>query len=225
MLLLLFALNGCDPSPGLSPQSKPISRSEGGGGRVDLNVGADGPKPIAVAELLKRYPKLKVETVEVHQSVAAAANVVPGPCEACDGLPLAHCVTQESVECPVGDGLIERATRLARSGMDSERLKVAINYPDFWFPDLGEGTPVTVHLWTDGAGLFKAETDAAKRDLEERFGEKVKWVVHAADESAPPHLGVRSRPTWFINGHRLRGAQSARTIGRLIQFELVPTDL
>jgi len=32
-------------------------------------------------------------------------------------------------------------------------------------------------------------------------------------------LGVRSTPTWFVDGHRLRGAQSVRAIGRLVELQ------
>ncbi len=47
-------------------------------------------------------------------------------------------------------------------------------------------------------------------------------AVHAAAserDSMAEALGVRSTPTWFVDGHRLRGAQSLGAIGRLVELQ------
>lgn len=41
----------------------------------------------------------------------------------------------------------------------------------------------------------------------------------AATRAQAEELGVRASPTWFVQGHRLRGAQSAAAIGRLVSLE------
>ena len=50
--------------------------------------------------------------------------------------------------------------------------------------------------------------------------DKVTLEIFGADVAAPDKLEVRSRPTWFINGHRFRGAQSTTILKRFIEFEL-----
>ena len=114
-----------------------------------------------------------------------------------------------------------RARRLAEQGMPTDELKVALNYPDLWFADMGEGTPVTVHLYRDEDGPFAKDTRGTQQVLSERFGVRLVWTVHNAGSTPAEELGVRSRPTWFINGHRFRGSQSAQTLGRFINFELL----
>lgn len=42
----------------------------------------------------------------------------------------------------------------------------------------------------------------------------------AVDTHEAERVGVRSSPTWFVDGFRLRGAQSAEAIGTLVQREL-----
>jgi hypothetical protein len=188
---------------------------------VEIKLDGDGPKPIGLAALKERFPTWKGMADGPLAAAAAGLNLVPGPCPECEGLPLAHCATQQPDVCPVVEKIAERAKRLAEQGMPSEELKVAINYPDLWFPDMGEGTPVKIQLYRDEDGAFAVETRDAERLLVERFGAQLVWTVHDADAVAPEPIGVRSRPTWFINGHRFRGAQTPRTLGRFINFELL----
>ena len=217
---LLLALVAC--SVEAPPESKSIQKSkQPATGRIEMSLDADGPKPIGLAALKTRFPTWRDMAEGPLEAAAAAMNLVPGPCSECDGLPLAHCATQQPNKCPVVEKIAQRARSLAEQGMPSEELKVAINYPDLWFPDLGEGLPVTIHLYRDEEGPFAEETRDTQRLLSERFGPRLVWTVHNADSNPPTSLGVRSRPTWFINGHRFRGAQTARTLGRFINFELL----
>jgi len=219
--LLVVTLGACS-SDEPQPQSRSIQKSsQTGGGRVEMNIDAEGPKPIGLIALKDRFPAWQNMDVGTLTAAAAAVNLVPGPCSECDGLPLAHCATAKPTECTVIDKIAARAQRLAEQGMPSDELKVALNYPDLWFPEMGDGIPVNVHLYRDEEGAFSAETRDAQDILSERFGARLAWTVHNADSVPLESIGVRSRPTWFINGHRFRGAQNARTLGRFINFELL----
>lgn len=223
MLFAFVLLLGCELSsePARPTQSTPLMSAGIGGGKVDMVLDAEGPKPIGVDALLRRFERLQGAAVEHHTAVAAALNVVMGPCEICDGKPLAHCAIDHPSSCPVVNDLAARAVGLAERGIPAEQIKVAINYPDRWFPKMGRGVPVTIHLWRDAEGSFQAETQETQSALEARFGDSIQWVVHEADAQPPNNLDVRSRPTWFINGHRFRGAHSATSLGRFVQFETV----
>lgn len=218
-MFVIFALLACQPEP--TPESTPLLRPDQGGGKVQMNVGPDGLKPIPVSRLQAIVPALSDRPTSVQQTVVAAINLVPGPCDSCDGAPLAHCLVNASAECSVALALVQRAMVLADSGKTGDEVKVAVNYPDLWFPDLGSGVPVTVTLWQDQSGPFGEMTETVRRDISARFGSKVNWSVYDTDIVAPAHLDVRARPTWFVNGHRFRGMQSAETIGRFIGFELI----
>lgn len=216
----VVALAAC--SRELPPQSRSIQKSQStAGGRVDMNLDADGPRPIGLTALKERFPAWNDMQEGPLKAAAAAVNLVPGPCAECDDLPLAHCATQQPLRCEVVEKIARRAQRLAEKGMPSEELKVAINYPDFWFAGMGEGTPVHIHLYRDENGAFSAETSEAQQLLSKRYGAGLTWTVHNADATSAENLGVRSRPTWFINGHRFRGAQTARTLGRFVNFEIL----
>ena len=60
--------------------------------------------------------------------------------------------------------------------------------------------------------------------MKEKFGDKVRWEVFGKDIEAPERLAVRSRPTWFVNGHRFRGAQSERILARFIALEFMDSN-
>lgn len=221
-VLFILVAGACSEDAKPNPQSKSIQKSlQGGGGKVEMKVDADGPKPVGLDALKKRFPSWSEMPEKALTSAGSAVNLVPGPCVDCGDLPLAHCAIEHPQGCPVIAKIARRAQRLAERGMPTDELKVAINYPDLWFPELGEGLPVTVHLYRDAEGPFASKTREAQSVLTERFGAQLNWVVHEADVPPPEALGVRSRPTWFINGHRFRGAQSGRTLGRFINFELL----
>ena len=105
--------------------------------------------------------------------------------------------------------------------MDS--IKVSVNYPDFWVEGLGSGSPVEVHLFRDTAGRFESETAAVENGLRSIFGERLKWTIREATEVVDPKLGVRSYPTWFVNGHRFRGVQSVNGLARFVEYESMGT--
>ena len=153
---LFLMVAACDPAP--PPQSTPVMRTDGGGGRVEMDVNPDGPSPIGVEKFSQRYPQLSGLKLSIQQRVVAAANVVPGPCEDCEGRRLAHCMIDKGNACLVADRLIGRALLMAKAGADTDQIKAAINYPDHWLAGLGQGEPVTIHLWHDDDGAFASET-------------------------------------------------------------------
>ena len=77
---------------------------------------------------------------------------------------------------------------------------------------LGEGASVAVAsgLVEAGLDLERWTRDAADPSLADRI---------AVDRLLAEQVGVRATPTWFVNGYRLRGAQSARALDRLVQLE------
>ena len=220
---LLVSAIGCGQgNPQTTPQSSPITRTTGGGGTVQMDVGADGSRPVGIDALVARFPVLLAAGTNTRKEVTTAMNVVPGPCGVCDGASLAQCAVSHPTDCDVADTIAKRAVVLADAGMIADRLKVALNYPDQWFPRLGNGVPVNVTLFTDPSCPFRTETEAIREELVQRFGDKIRWTIQsAATEPPEPRLGVRSTPTWFVNGHRFRGLQSARSLGRFIGFELI----
>lgn len=52
-----------------------------------------------------------------------------------------------------------------------------------------------------------------------KLGDAAQLSQEAELQAQAQRLGVRASPTWFVAGHRLRGAQSLGAIGRLVQLE------
>jgi len=187
---------------------------------VDMAVGGNSLKPVPPDRIVQRFQSLRLESKETQLAVVSALNLVAGPCEICDEKPLAHCAVEHGHACIVVDRLVDRAIGLAKSGMPVDQLKVAINYPDIWFPGMGEGVPVHMHLFTSDDTPFVEDIVQIQTEISDRFGDEVTWTVHRNDAQRQADLGVRAVPTWFVNGHRFRGLQSARTLGRFVAYEL-----
>ena len=121
---------------------------------------------------------------------------------------------------PVLSKLVRRARLLVLDGASKEEVTASINYPDQWFPGLDKFRGVQVHLYRETDGPFTAITDQTLQAIKRRFPTGVQFTILDQGTPAPEALGVRSRPTWFINGHRFRGSQSADILGRYIQLEV-----
>ena len=223
-ILLVFGCNTQSPNQQQAaepPQSRPLSSSSGGGEQVEVTVYPDGRDPISRARLREIWPPLNTLSEDAVRRVAEAVNLIPSPCADCGSIPVAHCFEKGSAEaCPVLNKLFERATRLANAGETQKVVKESINYPDVWFDGMGEGTPPKITLYRDESGPFSVKATEAVEDIRTHFGDKVTLEIFGADVAAPDKLEVRSRPTWFINGHRFRGAQSTTILKRFIEFEL-----
>ena len=132
-MFFILALLACEPDP--IPESTPLFRTEKqeGGDKVKMTVGPDGLSPISIAELAGIVPELRSRPLEVQQAVAAAVNLVPGPCASCEDRPLAHCMVEPATQCTVGISLVRRALAVADSGAKGDAIKSAVNYPDHWW--------------------------------------------------------------------------------------------
>ncbi len=221
MFWILLAVIGCERAAD-PPQSRHLESSGGGGGRVDMSIDLEGPKPIALTKLRKLWPALDVLDDAQQRTASTAVNITPSPCIECGSLPIAHCLASgKSADCAALSKLLARTIRLTVEGRPSGQIKASINYPDLWIPGLGEGTPVQIHLFRDRNGPFSKETKATLGGLNLRFGTEIAVTISEAEIVPAPGLGVRARPTWFINGHRFRGAQSENTLARFVAFELM----
>jgi hypothetical protein len=110
--------------------------------------------------------------------------------------------------------------RLAKQDASVDTVKVAVNYPDFWIDGIGEGQAVQIHLFDDADGRFHAETKRVEEGLQNIFGQAIEWTIHGREDVSAAPWGVRSYPTWFINGHRFRGVQSVNSLARFVSHEV-----
>ena len=190
------------------------------GGEADIPINLDGPLPISRDQLKVLWPEIRaLDEIEI-QEVSRALNTIPGPCESCGNLPIAHCVAKgQDKNCAVIDKLVKRTLKLVCQKQPIKTVKNSINYPDIWFDFPSRGVPVEVRLYRDTEGSFHQETNQVLTELQAQFGHRVLFTIFEKDDLADDRLGVRSRPTWFINGHRFRGVQSPGTLGRYISLE------
>ena len=72
---------------------------------------------------------------------------------------------------------------------------------------------IALDLESKGLDLTRWRTDRSDPSLAARLD---------ADQAYGPSIGVRAVPTWFINGYRLRGAQSADALARVLLMETDP---
>jgi hypothetical protein len=223
--MLLFSLgmmlaSGCDRSD--SRQSQAVKGSTSTTPRkINVPIRPDGPSPVGLAPISVRWPAFIELDLEKQQVVAGALNLVPAPCDVCQFRTIAHCATAEpAIECGVLDTLFQRAVRMAKQGASVDTVKVAVNYPDFWIDGIGDGLTVQIHLFDDANGRFHAETKRVEEGLQNIFGQAIEWTIHGTEDVSATPWGVRSYPTWFINGHRFRGVQSVNSLARFVSHEV-----
>lgn len=72
---------------------------------------------------------------------------------------------------------------------------------------------IALEMSADGLDLARFEADRAAPSTLSRIAE---------DAALAAPRGVRVTPTWFVDGYRLRGAQSANAIQRVIDMERAP---
>lgn len=190
-----------------------------------MPVDPEGPKPVDRARLVEMIPAAGSLSTDQIKRFSSAVNIIPTPCEACGTLPIAHCVERGHLSsCAVLEKLLRRAIVLAQDDQPTGHIKAAINYPDLWFAEQGEGIPPRVTIYRDADGPMQDRVAATLQALNEEFGDQIDLRVYDTDVAPPADLGVRSRPTWFVNGHRFRGAQSARVLSRFIKFEILDAE-
>jgi hypothetical protein len=96
-----------------------------------------------------------------------------------------------------------------------------VHYPDVWtpLPPASSGR-VAVDLVLAPDDPWTQEALAARRSLEGRYGDGIEVRLSGTGGKIAAALGVRTTPTWAVAGYRMRGAQSAPALGRLIDREL-----
>jgi len=179
---------------------------------------------VPMAELVARYPSVAALSEPHRQIAVGAMHLVPGPCGPCadQSQHLARCALQQaSPKCANIPGLVRRATTDAGEGKPFKAVLEAIHYPDVWtaLPPGASGR-VPIDLVIGGADPWDAEAQSARSALEGRYGDKIQVRVHSPESDLAKALGVRATPTWAVAGYRMRGAQSAPALGRLIDREL-----
>ena len=218
---LFLALIACGGKPEF-PQSQPITETpELPKDSISVPMGSDAEKPTAVDLLTLRLPALQQLQQSEMEAVVASLNLVPSPCSMCPNRTVAHCLVDLGwTECRVLGKLANRAIRLAKDGQGVDQIKIAANYPDTWFLGMGEGKPVQIHLYRDLDGSFARQTEEIRSRIVEIFGDQVSIITHDDKQENVERLGIRSRPAWFVNGHRFRGVQSVNGIARFVSYEL-----
>ena len=210
--------------------------------RVDVSLQPDipGDIEIPIAEFDKIIPEGRDWKDSQKQRIWSLLHLIENPCESQSGSVLS---SLKSGTCDASLLLKERA--LKNVHLDDDALIDVLTVPDFWYPQAEQGKKkVTVELWIDKPVIAKEKllshvqqlSDAqlricirgnAKESVREYplpVGQDVsdidlllnKNVNKLGDCSTSLSKNVRSSPTWFVEGFRLRGFQSARSIQRLI---------
>ena len=212
--------------------------------RVDVNLQPDipGDIEISISEFNDVIPESKDWETSQKKRIWSLLHLIESPCESENRSLLSSLKTGL---CPASILLKERALR--NVDLDDNALIDVLTVPDSWYPDAQQGKQkVTVELWIDEPILAKEKLlshlkqirDAQLRvcvrtNVEERIrdyplpiGQEVseidsllfKNVKNISNCSSSLSEKVRSSPTWFVEGFRLRGFQSIRSIQRLISL-------
>ena len=221
MYLILVLAMGCFEATE-RPQSKPVTTpSVSVAGQVDLTLNFEGPQPVSRDRLRQLWPEFISLDETQLRAMSSVLNTVPTPCSSCGDLPFAHCVDRRATNnCGAIRKLVGRAERMAIAGDPVADIKAAINYPDTWHSEANLVTAPNVDIYRDKAGPFNEATQASIDELRTRYGPSLEVREYDITTDPSASLGVRSRPTWFINGHRFRGAQSLNALTRFIDLEL-----
>lgn len=317
--ILVGAILGCTGEPPAPPASKEATPTlqvdpSDTPGSVIIPTGQVVASPVqgaavSLEALSGALPELSALAPADRELLLHILNIVPAPCEACDGTSLARCALSMPSACERLPALVQRSVRLAGQGVTKERLEAAVSYPDIWVKIPEQGRPVDpptpgltrLEVWIDPSGpmlgatvstidqldlstaglvfRFLPEADDALADdvsraaiameaqgkLEAFLRGVLAWkdkrrtlpgasaelsteglaevvvgvegvdlaryerdrVAPAAaariseDRALAAQIGVRSLPTFFVNGYRLRGAQSAAAVQRLLTLELL----
>ncbi|MFM2246805.1 MAG: hypothetical protein RL071_2879 [Pseudomonadota bacterium] len=312
----VLGCSGEAPAPPASKEATPTLQVDPSDtpGSVIIPTGQVVASPVqgtavSLEALTGALPELSALAPADRDLLLHVLNVVPAPCEACEGTSLARCALSMPSACERLPGLVQRSLRLAGQGVTKDRLEAAVSYPDVWVKIPEQGRPVDpptpgltrLEVWIDPSGpmlgatvstidqldlstaglVFRLlpEADDALADdvaratiameaqgkLEAFLRAVLAWkeqrrtlpgasaelsteglaevIVNvpgvdlarlerdraapataariAEDRALAAQIGVRSLPTVFVNGYRLRGAQSALAVQRLLTLELL----
>ena len=212
--------------------------------RVDVKLQPEIPGDIevSISELHKVIPESKEWSESQKKRMWSLFHMIESPCASEKGSMLS---SLKAGECAASILFKERALR--NMSLDDDLLIDLLTVPDSWYPNALQGQKkVTVELWIDepiiakerllshlkqldGADLricVRSKGEEKLRDHPLPIGHEmsdieslfIKNVKNRETCSSSLSEKVRSSPTWFVEGFRLRGFQSIRSIQRLISF-------
>ena len=186
--------------------------------------------PGDAGELIARWPALAGLAEADQQAGVGTLNVVPAPCEPCAGKSFGLCAVSPPTGCEILAPLVDRALRLQVGGAPLEVLRAAVSYADHWVPHTpaspmwtGADVPAMLEIWVDPKSplMDVVEVTLAQVAASPEYAQlKVVRQDLSTQATLAASRGVRSVPTYFVNGHRLRGAQSSGAILRLVRMEI-----
>jgi hypothetical protein len=97
----------------------------------------------------------------------------------------------------------------------------SVHYPDIWLPLPGQPDRVDVHLVLEANSPWAKEGRATRAALEAKYGDRIEITVHPLGSPVAKALGVDTTPAWAVAGYRMRGAQSALALQRLLDREMI----
>ena len=223
---LLFLLSGCgDSAPKATPQSVPVGQAAEPPAQEPLTVVV--PKdPAAVRDVVPieefglKYPALLALQGRTRDVALGVMHLVPGPCGPCMEAEehLARCAMRPTTaKCINIPRLVAAAVGAAAAGKSFNAVKETVDYPDIWLPlpPVASGR-VAVDLVVAPDDPWAEDVMRAKSRLEFRFGPKIEVRVSGPDGDIYKQLVVTTTPVWAVAGYRMRGAQSAPAIARII---------
>ena len=231
--MLVFFLFAC--SFDQKPQSKASKRVD-----VQLQPELPGKVEVPLESLSQLIPASKDLGLEKQKRLWSLLHLINSPCEAESGSVL---LSLKEGTCTGSAILQKRALRYLEKNDDE--LIDALTVPDSWFSHAEQGEEyVTVELWIEEEfaaqdqvlSRLKQIHDARLRicirdsyqvkqdglllpvgqelsEISSLYSQNVNGEVRCSDQLSQH---VRSSPTWFIDGFRLRGLQSVGSIQRLI---------
>lgn len=212
--------------------------------RVDVKLQPDVPGDIefVVSDLDKVIPETAALDASQKKRVWSLFHLIQSPCES-ENSSLLRSLKTDS--CPASILLKKRA--LKNMHLSDDSLIDLLTVPDSWFPDAQQGKrTVTLELWIDNPILAKERLLSHLKQIHnaqlricvrtnvvemvrghplpigqevseiESLETKNDKITNACSSSLSEK--VRSSPTWFVEGFRLRGFQSIRSIQRLISL-------
>lgn len=209
---------------------------------VSLESEIGGDIEVSFEQFLIQIPQTKKLSEEEQRKLWSILHLIQSPCAFQTGSVLS---SLQSNTCEASDLILQRA--LVNISLSNEQLVDKLTYPDFWFSHAKQGQEkVVVELWISedspvwqlldshlhtlqNATLRVCITETQRelidnyplpigQNLSDLLGEIVKNDTIISRCSSHLLNEVRSSPTWFVDGFRLRGFQSVNSIQRLINL-------
>lgn len=230
-MLLLWAVGCATPQPPETTSEPEVIRSQPLGEPASNLVAQhrngrrpDGRKPLEISELTT-IPVDGFDALDSEQQRIALAfyNATTAPCEPCmdAGMSLGTCIEGGAEGCDNLASVARRVVRLVADGRDIDSISEHVEFADAWVPGLpraGGDTAISLVGVYDDGGLSTGARATWGEVAAACEGHVELIEVNIAN--AHPDWGVRSAPTQFVNGYRLRGAQGAEQMQRIVRAEL-----